>query len=268
MAGITDPNIPQIVYACVAHKTVDAELLVRQHVIEYILAGTSIAHYGNKSQTFKAGDIRFAVRNRLSKFVKLPDEGEEYRSIAICIDKNTLMEISEPYERSIASSQHYDNVLPLRPNNLFKNYIDSLLPYLEHSNQMTGELLKTKVKEAVLIFMSANPELKRVLFDFSEPGKIDLQEFMEEHYQYSGDLEHMAYLTGRSISTFKRDFEKIFHTTPGKWLIQKKLEAAHVLLKEKKMKPTDVYMEVGFNDYSHFFTAFKKLFGTAPSMVV
>lgn len=98
-------------------------------------------------------------------------------------------------------------------------------------------------------------------------GKIDLQAFMEAHYQYDGDLQNFAYLTGRSISTFKRDFEKIYHTTPGKWLIQKKPEAAHFLLKEGKMKPTDVYLEVGFNDYSHSFSAFKKSFGIAPSMV-
>ena len=75
---------------------------------------------------------------------------------------------------------------------------------------------------------------------------------MEERYQYDGDLQYFAYLTGRSTSTFKRDFGKIFHTTPGKWLTQKKLEAAHLILKEKKMKPTEVYLEAGFNDYHIF----------------
>lgn len=267
MANTTDPNVPQIVYSCVSKRVVDGELFIRQHVIEYIISGTSDVYFGSKSETHKEGDFRFAVKNRLSKFVKQPPDGGEYRSIAICIDQNTLLEMSEPYQRSIAASQHYDNVLLLRPNKIFKTYVDSLLPYLEHSSQITGELLKTKIKEAVLVFLSANPDLKNLLFDFSEPGKIDLQAFMEEHYQYNGDLQHLAYLTGRSISTFKRDFEKIFHTTPSRWVIQKKLEAAHLLLKEKKMKPTEVFMEVGFNDYSHFFTAFKKLFGIAPSMV-
>lgn len=116
-------------------------------------------------------------------------------------------------------------------------------------------------------FSHANPNLKDLLFDFSEPGKIDLQAYMNEHYQYNGDLNHFAYLTGSSLSTFKRDFEKIYHTTPSKWLIQKKLEDAHYLLKEKKLKSTEVYLEVGFKDYSHFFVAFKKLLGIALSLV-
>ncbi|KAA2245381.1 helix-turn-helix transcriptional regulator [Chitinophaga agrisoli] len=267
MSNPTDPTVPQIVYSCVSKRVIDGELFIRQHVIDYIISGSSMVYFGNKAQTYNAGDFRFAVKNRLSKFVKQPPDGGEYRSVSICIDQDTLLEMSAPYQRSIAASRPYDNVFLLQPNTLFRNYMDSLAPYLENSQQITGELLKTKIKEAVLIFLGANPDLKHLLFDFSEPGKIDLEAFMEEHYQYDGDLQHFAYLTGRSVSTFKRDFEKIYHTTPGKWLIQKKLEAAHLLLKQKKMKPTEVFLEVGFNDYSHFSTAFKKQFGAAPSMV-
>lgn len=157
------------------------------------------------------------------------------------------------------------SMLPYPPP-IFKNYIDSLLPYLEHSQHLHPELVKVKVKEALLVFLGANPELRDLLFDFSEPGKIDLQAYMEAHYQYNGDLQHFAYLTGRSLSTFKRDFEKIYHMTPNKWLIQKRLQDAHYLLKEKKFKSTEVYL-VGFKDYSHFYVAFKRLFGVAPSLI-
>jgi hypothetical protein len=40
------------------------------------------------------------------------------------------------------------------------------------SNEM---LTKLKVDEAVMILLETNPELKNVLFDFSDPGKIDLE---------------------------------------------------------------------------------------------
>ena len=267
MANTTDPNLPQIVYSCVSKRTVEGELFIRQHVVDYVISGTSEVYFGGRSYLFKAGDFRFAVRNRLSKFVKQPPQGGEYRSVSICIDQHTLEELKDEFRNNSTDTMAYDNVFLLKPNPLFKNYIDSLLPYLEHGQYLHAELIKVKVKEAVLIFLAANPELKALLFDLREPGKIDLQAYMEAHHQYNGDLQHFAYLTGRSLSTFKRDFEKIYHTTPSRWLLQKRLEDAHYLLRQKKLKSSDVYLEVGFKDYSHFFVAFKKQFGVAPSMV-
>jgi AraC-like DNA-binding protein len=267
MANKTNPLVPQIVYSCVSKRIVEGELFIRQHVVDYIISGTSEVYYGGTSSVYQAGDFRFAVKNRLSKFVKQPPAGGEYRSISICIDQDTLLKMKDQYRLDNIIPVHFDNVFLLKPNKIFRNYADSLLPYLENNDHISSELIKTKVREAVLIFLSVNPELKNLLFDFNEPGKIDLQAYMDEHYQYNGDLQHFAYLTGRSLSTFKRDFEKIYKTTPSRWLIQKRLEDAHYLLREKKLKATDVYAEVGFKDYSHFLVAFKKLFGISPSMV-
>ena len=264
MSKTTDPNVPQIIYSATSKRTIEGEIFIKQHVFDYIIAGTSETYFDGKRQTYKAGDFRFAVKNRLSKFVKQPPADGEYRSVSICIDQDTLLEMKHQYE---PVHHHYENVFLLTPNKLFHNYIDSLLPYLENGHHISGDLVKIKIKEAVLIFMEANPQLKNILFDFNEPGKIDLEAYMNQHYQYNGDLQHFAYLTGRSLSTFKRDFEKIFNTTPNKWLLQKRLEDAHYLITKKKMRSMDVYLDVGFKDYSHFSVAFKKLYGKAPSYI-
>jgi len=267
MSKTTDPNIPQIIYSVTSKRTTEGEIFIKQHVFDYIISGTSEVYFAGKSYHYKAGDFRFAARNRLSKFVKMPTPDGEYKSISICIDRDTLLEMSNNYQISKTVQPIHDNVFVLNQNKLFHNYIETLLPYLENGNEISGDLVRIKIKEAILIFMQVNPELKNILFDFSEPGKIDLEAYMNEHYQYNGDLNQFAYLTGRSLSTFKRDFQAIFKTTPNKWLLQKRLEEAHYLLKEKKMRSTDVYVDVGFKDYSHFSVAFKKLFGTAPSLV-
>ena len=78
-------------------------------------------------------------------------------------------------------------------------------------------------------------------------------------------LEKFGYLTGRSLTTFKRDFSKVFRLTPQRWLTQKRLELAHYMLIEKKKKPIDVCYEVGFENLSHFSYAFKKHFGYSPT---
>jgi AraC-like DNA-binding protein len=124
-----------------------------------------------------------------------------------------------------------------------------------------------KPEEAILLMLRLDPTAKDLLFDFSKPGKTDLEEFMSRHFTFNVEMKWFAYLTGRSLATFKRDFEKIFHTSPGKWLQKKRLAQAYYLIKEEGRRPSDVYLEVGFEDLSHFSFAFKKAFGKAPSLL-
>lgn len=153
----------------------------------------------------------------------------------------------------------------LQPINLLKNYFHSLADY--QAAHVPVELIRKKLEEGIFLLLHLNNSLKNALFDFSEPGKIDLEEFMNRHFKFNVHLERFAYLTGRSISTFKRDFKKTFQVTPNKWLQKKRLQEAHYLIKEKRLKPSNVYLEVGFEDLSHFSNAFKRMYGTAPSHV-
>ncbi|MGE8526743.1 helix-turn-helix domain-containing protein [Chryseobacterium rhizosphaerae] len=88
---------------------------------------------------------------------------------------------------------------------------------------------------------------------------------MQKNDKFNVNLERFAFLTGRSLSAFKRDFKKIFNETPNRWLIKRRLLEALFLIKEKKQRPTDIYIDLGFEDLSHFSFAFKKEFGISAS---
>ena len=122
-----------------------------------------------------------------------------------------------------------------------------------------------KITEAISVLRSIDPDIDDVLANFEEPGKIDIAGFMEKNYMFNMPMEKFGYLTGRSLTTFKRDFKKAFQTTPQRWLTQKRLELAHYHLAEKKKNPVDIYFEVGFENLSHFSFAFKKHFGYTPT---
>jgi len=121
------------------------------------------------------------------------------------------------------------------------------------------------VVEAITVLRNIDRDIDNLLADFSEPGKINLADFMEQHYMFNIPMEKFGYLTGRSLTTFKRDFKKTFYTTPQKWLTQKRLELAHYQIAEKHRKPVEVFYEVGFENLSHFSYAFKKHFGYPPT---
>jgi len=127
--------------------------------------------------------------------------------------------------------------------------------------------MEAKIKEVILTLIETMPELKSVLFDFVEPWKIDLAAFMNSNYTVDLDLEGFAHYTGRSLSSFKKEFEQTFQTTPMKWIVSRRLEKARRLIEEEKERPLDVYLRVGFKNLSHFSTAFKRQYGYPPSAI-
>jgi len=88
---------------------------------------------------------------------------------------------------------------------------------------------------------------------------------MQKNYKFNVGIERFAFLTGRSLSAFKRDFKKTFNETPNRWLTRRRLQEARFLIEEKKQRPIDIYLDLGFEDLSHFSFAFKKEFGVPAS---
>ncbi|SKB57761.1 helix-turn-helix domain-containing protein [Dyadobacter psychrophilus] len=267
MSQAEETTLSQIAYSCYFARSREGEQFVPEHVLSYQISGTLYLNDGIREYVCKEGSFRFTKRNRLVKFNKQPPENGEFKSISIYLDQHTLRNFSLEFGYDAAAHQNGNAVLELRSDRLLTSYIDSLMPYQEFQPPTNQQLMLLKLKEAVLVLLQTNPEMKHILFDFSEPGKIDLEGFMQQNFHFNVQLKRFAYLTGRSLATFKRDFEKIFHISPSRWLLQRRLEAAHYLIKEKGKAPSEVYLETGFEDLSHFSFAFKKAYGVAPSRV-
>ena len=105
------------------------------------------------------------------------------------------------------------------------------------------------------------------LFDFTEPWKIDIFDFLNKNYMCDLSIEEIASFTGRSLASFKRDFKKISPLPPQKWLMEKRLNVAFDKIRNEQQKASDVCFEVGFKTLSHFSKAFKKQFGYTPTQM-
>jgi len=80
-------------------------------------------------------------------------------------------------------------------------------------------------------------------------------------------LNELAKLSGRSLSTFNRDFRKLFQTSPHSWLLKKRLQRARELLLTTSKKSSEISLELGFKDLGHFSRTFKKEFNMPPSEI-
>ena len=170
---------------------------------------------------------------QLSKFIKQPPEAGEFKSLSIRLDKDTLHQFIFSHSIYMDCAYTGNSLLLLKPNALLKNYVNSLSPYTDGTVGENDMLTRLKIKEAIMILLQINPDLKNVLFDFNAPRKIDLEKFMVANYRYNVDINQLAYLTGRSLATFKRDFQRIFQLSPCRWIQRQRLSDAYFLIKEK-----------------------------------
>ncbi len=255
-------------YSCYFAESRDGEQFVGMHSLGMIVSGSMEFNDGERAAAFTPGDPYFVRKNRLLKYNKKPSPTEEYRSISIYFDEKALKDFSIKYDIHPDKKNDGPAFIGLKKEAVLTGFLRSLIPYEALTEDPSASpILQLKQEEALLMLLRYDPELKNMLFDFSVPQKIDLEAFMEKNYHFNVSLERFAYLTGRSLSTFKRDFEKIFGQTPSRWLLHRRLKEAHYLIANKGRSASDVYLDLGFEDLSHFSYAFKKQFGTAPSRV-
>ncbi|MFC0776936.1 helix-turn-helix domain-containing protein [Flavobacterium sp. HJSW_4] len=258
-------NYAEIVFTCNGSTHQNIEMIAEEHCIVRIISGELKVIQSDKTYLLGAGDTLLFPRNQLSTLIKSDKDGQPYRAIIVKLGQDVLMTFYQQKKLQTALVSKADCVKPLPGNPLLDSFFASILPYFDLNYKLPEGLSQLKIQEAITVLRSLDKDIDNILSDFSEPHKINLVEFMERNYMFNMPLEKFGYLTGRSLTTFKRDFKKAYNTTPQKWITQKRLELAYFQLAKKNRKPIDVYCEVGFENLSHFSYAFKKQFGKSPT---
>ena len=189
-----------------------------------------------------------------------------------------LFFITDDFIRRFCKEHH--DTLPKASANFLKNQIYDInvsaplsslfltvFNYLTSGKDIPKGLVEMKFKE--LLFNITIDPLNRDLVAFfnsiQQVEKTNLEDVMMKNFQSDLTLEEYARLSGRSLSTFKRDFQNHFNETPGKWLNNKRLEYAKILLQNQDLNINDVCWESGFKNTSHFNSAFKNKYKLPPN---
>ena len=252
--------------SCLSERYLRNEVMLDDHCFVRILSGQLKIIQSNTIRLFGAGDTILFPRRRLSTVVQYPKDNQAYKCVLIMFKGDRLKQYYAA-NPPVKSAERASEVKSFDKHPLIESYFASLLPYFDLQYELPEKLLAIKIEEALTILRTVDKSVDSFLADFTEPGKIDLAEYMEQNYMFNMPLDKFSYLTGRSLTTFKRDFNKIYGATPQRWLTKTRLKLAHHLLLESKQKPVDVFWEVGFENLSHFSYAFKKEFGYAPKEI-
>lgn len=247
--------------SCYEDKFFKSDILFEHHMLIWFISGETKIVQADANYVFKGGDIFLIPRNQLATIINYPIDGKPHKTVVMHLTTARLRDFYahlDVVSKTVESPKiyHFSN------DPLLESCLSSLIPYFD-IKELPEHIATLKITEAISILRVIDKSIDHILANFEEPGKIDLTGYMEKNFMFNLPLAKFGYLTGRSLTTFKRDFSKAFHTTPQRWLTQKRLELAHYQFTEKQKRPIDVCYETGFENLSHFSYAFKKHYGYA-----
>lgn len=257
---------PEIKLSSYEGKLFKTEAAFPDHLLVWLISGETKMIQADATFVFGAGSTFLIPRNQLAVIINYPKDGLPHKAVAMHLSLKRLREFYA--DKSTNSKIKTEKIISFEKHPLLESCLASLIPYFEMQNNFPENIASLKINEAINILRTIDADIDSVLNNFDEPGKIDLAAFMEKNFMFNMPLERFAYLTGRSLTTFKRDFSRTFSSTPQRWLTRKRLERAHYEIAENHKKPNDVYLETGFENLSHFSFAFKKRFGYAPTTLM
>ena len=92
-----------------------------------------------------------------------------------------------------------------------------------------------------------------------------VQSYVEDRLHRPISLADLAAVAGLSSFHFLRSFKGSLGTTPARYVLDRRIERAKILLRNGGLTVAEVGISVGFEEVSHFSRAFRRMVGFAPS---
>jgi AraC family transcriptional regulator, exoenzyme S synthesis regulatory protein ExsA len=257
-----------IFFAHYFNDEVRCHKMIENHALMYLYSGELLVEENNRQTKIHSGQCIFIRKDNRITLTKKPCGEDQFRTITLVLTRNFLREFYQTMNKKEFPSEvqkFKQSLIKLPKSPEIESLFHSMTPYFDSSIKPSEQIMKLKMQEGVYSLLNIDKNIYSCLFDFTEPWKIDIMDFMDNNYMYDLAVEDIANYTGRSLASFKRDFRKISLLSPQKWIIEKRLKVAHDKICGENGKVSDVYLEVGFKNLSHFSTAYKKHYGYSPS---
>lgn len=245
---------------------VDREGYISNHVVSIVLSGEQrIKTYEGRLIAVKQGETLFIPRGMYYVSDLIP-ESKAFKSLLFYFDDSLIQDFLSTSRATEISKKAIPDHLKFGVAPVLNLFAESLINIYQTNQLKNKNFLKLKILELLYLLNGLAKERQFVsfLFRLTLPKKRNIRNFMESNFDKPLKVEDYAYLTGRSISTFRRDFKSYYDITPRQWLQEKRMEKALTLIEEKEISVTDLAYEAGYENISYFIKAFKSRVGRSP----
>jgi AraC family transcriptional regulator, exoenzyme S synthesis regulatory protein ExsA len=237
--------------------TEDAQLI-------FLLNGKLRMVCGSEALEMEANQMTFLRRNIWVEITRADGNDEDIQYIRFTITSDLVREFSTMADLPRSKKDEQAKML-MTSGQGWLPYVGSLEPILLENDKPQQGLIKVKMLELLFHLSRTNKYLFEQLLDIRDHFRVNITATVEDNITNSLSIEQLAVLSGRSLSSFRRDFMAIYHMPPSQWIRLKRLEKAREMLLSTTMTVTDICYTLGFEHIAHFSRLFKSHFGYAPS---
>jgi AraC-like DNA-binding protein len=257
-----------IFYKDLERDLINIEFHTRLPCIVYIKAGVEVITT-SLNDTFKVGpgEAIFLPKG-LNLYSDYTHEGKGLKAYLLFFGADVLSRFLSSTHAPSLPITNEDAIFKVYIDRVVKEYFSSLHSVYKSFNN-SSQLLQIKLLELLhLLDIHDDGRLRKYLLSVQRGvAKRNIKRLMDQYAISELSAKQLALLSGRSVSTFNREFKALYGTTPKQWLIDKRMNYAHSLLSEEQWSVTAVAVEVGYNNISHFIETFKKKYGKTPHQI-
>jgi AraC-like DNA-binding protein len=241
------------------------QIVLTKNTFSFLQEGTKEVFYDDSSHSINNSQFLLMQSGHCLMTEKLSNVQENYRSILFFFSNEAVLKFIRKFKIEPTDTTIYYSTYSFNYDSFIKIFVTSILNISQLSKAIQKNILDAKFDEIMLYLI----ERKGVNFLYSLISNSDDQaqkfiQLIESNRLNKLTIKELSFLANMSVSTFKREFEKHFYTSPSKWFQEKRLEHSAFLLKNKSKRPSDIYEEIGYENLSNFIQAFKMKFGVTP----
>lgn len=237
-----------------------------KNVFSFLLEGTKELITHNSSTTINSDNFLMIKAGNclMSENISLSNN---YRSMLLFFTDEAVKAFIQKYEIETNKANTTEGFFICGYDNYTKNIVEGLVQIKNQPNTFLQKLLPVKFEE-ILLHLVQKKGVGFLNHFLQQKQKNNTTatfvQTMQKNALNNLTIQELSFLCNMSVSTFKRNFEKEFETSPMRWFKEKRLEHSAYLLHTKKLRPSDIYDLVGFDTLSSFTQAYKQKFGVTP----
>ena len=244
-------------------KAIRTQVALTHHLISLLQEGEKeVIVAGRREQVDASNLLLLASTSSIMSEHSL--QGRPMRSLLLFIAPSFLVDFCARHGMKPHGAAA--ELLPMPQDDFTRLFARSVALLGPSTLNADAAMLRTKAEELLLYLHAKHPAgfTRFISAAVKDRDALPMRSVVALHHDSNLTVPELAFLCHMSVSTFKRRFQEAFGMAPGRYLHARRMQRARLML-TRKMRPSEIYIDLGYESLAAFSNEFKKHFGVAPT---